>query len=250
MIERNGSCTEAIRLLREALEQRPEASANARTYSMIVIEYDPYYWLAVAQKQCGEVAAARASLESARRAGVTDRGTLDKLERELGIQVATATPTPSPVPRAAPTPAATNHLTRVQAPGMVLQLPGAATFDNDRRIAKVGWRELPLPPGEWQLTFERNTARGWGDGAGADRTWEILKMWRDAGATFSCEGDFASSDLVRAAGCMMLAPESATQPSFLLAAGARLDALAGLRTAGFTSELNRLLVRLQERGRV
>lgn len=253
-LKKGGSCTDALSLLQLAAAERPEPDAKARTVSMMVIQYDPYYWMAMAHKACGNMSEARAALARARAAGVTEKAQLDLLEASLPAQMAAvATPTPAPapvvIPTPAPTPVPTNDLVALAAgPIRISGFPAGASLEVGARRAKVAGRDLTPPPGFWQVTFQRSSSSVQGDpAADPDAAWARLEAWVKAGAALSCDGSAGDADIVLVAGCLLLAPTGRVSVDFERAAAERLEAIAAIRSFRHLEELNRLLVRLQAR---
>lgn len=60
---------EAAQHLTNAIEQKPESKANARTYGMVFIDYFPYLYRGIARARLGQTALAKQDFETEDRAG-------------------------------------------------------------------------------------------------------------------------------------------------------------------------------------
>jgi len=64
-----GQHADAIRYLSEAIEQKPESKASARTYGVNFIDYFPYLYRGIAYVRVGKIALALRDLQAEERAG-------------------------------------------------------------------------------------------------------------------------------------------------------------------------------------
>ncbi len=94
LIDQGGCQPQAISMLEEAIGQRKKSERSARTVSVQVIQYYPYYQLARAQLACGNWSAARAQLSQERGFGEAPAQLLDSFANAI----ANATPTTQPPP--------------------------------------------------------------------------------------------------------------------------------------------------------
>lgn len=60
---------EAAQYLTDAIEQKPESKANARTYGMVFIDYFPYLYRGIARARLGQAGLAKQDFETEDRAG-------------------------------------------------------------------------------------------------------------------------------------------------------------------------------------
>ena len=96
----NGANTEAVRCLRQAIAQRPESKAGARTYGVNFIDYFPYVYRGIAHARLGERSAALKDLEREHAAGEVYNGKSDTkapaLLRSLLAELRTPAPPQKP----------------------------------------------------------------------------------------------------------------------------------------------------------
>ena len=68
---------EAAQYLTDAIEQKPESKANARTYGMVFIDYFPYLYRGIARARLGQAGLAKQDFETEDRAGEVYEGERD-----------------------------------------------------------------------------------------------------------------------------------------------------------------------------
>ncbi|HSQ74275.1 MAG TPA: hypothetical protein VLT13_01880 [Bacteroidota bacterium] len=73
----SGQHDDAVRYLTEAIDQKPESKANARTYGTHFIDYFPYVYRGIAYARLGRTALALRDFQAEQAAGEADQGTRD-----------------------------------------------------------------------------------------------------------------------------------------------------------------------------
>jgi len=73
----NQQYDDAVRYLTEAIDQKPESKANARTYGTHFIDYFPYVYRGIAYARLGRTALALQDFQTEQQAGEADQGTKD-----------------------------------------------------------------------------------------------------------------------------------------------------------------------------
>ncbi len=68
---------DAVRYLTEAIDQKPESKANARTYGTHFIDYFPYVYRGIAYARLGRTALALRDFQAEQAAGEADQGARD-----------------------------------------------------------------------------------------------------------------------------------------------------------------------------
>jgi hypothetical protein len=246
LIESTGCSRPAIGLLEGAIRERPDPSAKAKTISIQIIKYDPYFWLAKAYAACGDASAAKEALSKSRRAGVVDEGQLAQVEAQLAPAAPVAPPFPNSLTPKPPEVAALRGLERLSCNGVELTgIPAGSTFESTAGVARLGRRLLPLPPGVWRVTNDDQESVEVGVDLSVDQAIELLSSWTQAGATLRCTGTFPIQNLSIAAACLLLAQSGNVSREFEETARRSVEAIAALRASAHEAEMNRLLLALE-----